>query len=299
MEKHPIATIVNFCTNETRFIQSCLEQALLFSKQVIVSVSTHFFDGTPENRPLLEEIYAAFPECHFVEYPFVPNRIRKNILKSVGAEHFWHCASRLVGMAQLQDEVETILFLDADEIPDGERFQEWLDCSDYRHQTVLKLANYWYFREPIYRAEVLEDSVTFVQRKVVTADLLIHLDERCALYNSLPGPKRRMVTGADGLPLFHHFSWVRTREEMLKKVKSWGHKKDRNWENLVIEEFSGPFKGTDFVHGYRFTSVPAPFQISLEKPSFKPRGKKKVRKMTEEELMDLVALKKTSFWSSL
>jgi hypothetical protein len=45
---------------------------------------------------------------------------------------------------------------------------------------------------------------------------------------------------------------------MLKKVRSWGHKEDRNWEDLVEKEFSQEFSGKDFVHGYEFTKV-APF----------------------------------------
>lgn len=299
MRKHSIATIVNFCTNESRFIKSCLEEALLFSKQVVVSVSSHFFDGTAENRSLLEEIYSAFPECDFVEYPFVPEKIRRSVLKQIGADHFWHCASRLVGLACVREELEHVLFLDADEVADGKRMQQWLDSSDYKQHGVLKLANYWYFREPCYQAETLEDSVALVQKKLLTPDLLIHKDERCALYNSLPGPKRRGVLGLDAAPLFHHFSWVRTQEEMLKKVKSWGHKKDRDWEHLVVQEFSSPFKGTDFVHGYKFRSVPPPFSISLDIPKFVAKGKKRVRQFTKEELHDLVRLKKNSLWSSL
>lgn len=299
MEKHPVATVINFCTNESRFIESCLEQALIFSRQVVVSVSSHFFDGTPENRSLLEKIYAAFPQCYFVEYPFVPKKIRGNILKSVGHEHFWHCASRLVGFHCLKEEIDTVLFLDADEVADGERVQQWLDCSDYQKHRVLKLANYWYFREPCYRAETFEDSIVLIQKKFLTADLLIHPDERCSLYNSLSGPKQRMVTGVDGQPLFHHFSWVRTQEEMLKKVRSWGHKKDRDWESLVAQEFSSPFKGIDFVHGYRFSYVNPPFSISLETPKFQPNGGTNIRRFTEDELSDLIQLKKTSLWRLL
>jgi hypothetical protein len=299
MRKHPIATVINFCTNEARFIQSCLEQALIFSQQVIVPISTHFFDGTLENRACLEEIYRAFPECQFVEYPFAPKKVKRSLLKSVGAEHFWHCVSRIVGFSCVDEEIETILFLDADEVPEGKKFQEWLDGGDYRQYAVLKLANYWYFREPRYRAEKLEDSVILAQKKVLTSDVLIHPNERCALYEMLPHPKRRMVTGVDGLPLVHHFSWVRTQEEMLKKVKSWGHKKDRNWEELVTKEFNAPFQGTDFVHGYPFQEVVSPFPICLEPPSFTPRGKRNVRKFKEEEFSDLIHSKKTSFWRSL
>jgi hypothetical protein len=42
---------------------------------------------------------------------------------------------------------------------------------------------------------------------------------------------------------------------MLKKVSGWGHKGDKDWAALVKEEFSRPFNGTDFVHGYQWDTI--------------------------------------------
>lgn len=293
MKKHPIGTVVNFCTNETRFISACLKAALQFSTQVVVPVASHFFDGTPEKYEILEEIYASFPECLFVEYPFIPDEIPASLFKAVRPESFWHCLSRLIGAWTLDGSIETVLFLDADEVADGGAMVEWLDCSDYEQHTVLKLANYWYFREPIYQAETLEDSIVLVQRKALTPDMLLHNEERNAVYNSLPGPKRRMVLGTSGQPLFHHYSWVRSKEEMLKKVRTWSHRNDRNWEDLVHREFSGPFQGTDFAHGYRFRTVESTLEPA---PLFQTRGEKKVLRLSKREVVDFAKLKKVPFW---
>src|SRR5690606_51952 len=145
-------------------------------------------------------------------------------------------------------------------------FAQWLDCSDYRHHTALKLANYWYFREPTNRAKQFEDTIVLAQRKALDQEILLHQNERDAIYNLLPGPKRRCVTDCDGLPMFHHYSWVRTYDEMLKKVRSWGHKNDRDWSSLVHEEFASPFRGTDFVHGYSYDIVKPSFDIHLNEP---------------------------------
>lgn len=300
MKKHPIATIVNFCSNESRFIQATLEQALSFSIQVIVPVCDHFFDGSPENRSLLEKIYAAFPDCLFVEYPYLPNlfkRLPRKILKRMDSAHFWHSLSRLLAYTYLADEVETVLFIDADEVPEGKRFSEWLDCSDYMHHTALKLSNYWYFREPTNQALKFEDTIVLAQRKALEADILLHKDERDAIYNLLPGPKRRHVSGCDGNPMFHHYSWVRTKEEMLQKVKSWGHKGDRDWVPLVMEEFANPFRGTDFVHGYSYKTVKPHFDIRLDTPQFEGKGTPQVKRMKEEEILRIVKQKK--FWEFL
>lgn len=286
--QHPVATIINFCTNEARYLTPCIEQCRQFSKQVVISVCDHFFDGTAENRGLLESIYAAFPDCLFLEYPYIPKKIPKAMFRQVDPAHFWHSLSRLVGASFLKEEIETILFLDADEIPEAERMKEWLLSSGYLQYTVLKLANYWYFRQPEYQADRWEDSPVLLQRAALSPEILLKTEERQAIYDALLGPKKRMVQGMDGLPLVHHYSWVRTESEMLKKVQSWGHHKDRDWEKLVREEFSRPFSGVDFVHGYRFREVPCPFSLSLEESAFPPRGQKNVYRLSAEELMKLL-----------
>ena len=69
------------------------------------------------------------------------------------------------------------------------------------------------------------------------------------------------MTTYNGLPMLHHYSWVRTKEQMLKKVRTWWHNKDRNWEKSVEEEFSRPFSGKDFVHGYEYKTVENKFNL--------------------------------------
>jgi len=293
MRKQSIAAIVNFCSNESRFIGACLEQAQLFAKQVIVPVCDHFFDGTIENRVLLEQVYRAYPDCLFVEYPFIPAEIPRRIFKEIAPAHFWHSCSRLIGSSFLDESIEGVLFLDADEIPDGAKFAEWLESSDYHHNTVMKMSNYWYFREPGNQAESWEDSVVLVQTRALSPELLLRQEERDALYDMLPGPKRRHVTASNGKPMFHHYSWVRTKEEMLKKVQTWGLKADCNWVDLVNKEFSAPFQGTDFIRGYKYKSVKPLFGLNLDQFTLKPLNKEpRVIRLTHKNVQDLLKFKK-------
>jgi hypothetical protein len=296
MKTYPVAVIINFCTNESLFLKDCIEQSLLFARQVIVPVCDHFFDGKPENRSLLDQIYQSFPGCRFIEYPFVPKQIPKQIFKTVDPSHFWHSLSRLIGCRYLHDEIDTVLFLDADEIPDGNRFAEWLACSDYTLHTILKMANYWYFREARFQAEKWEDSIVLAQKKALTPHLLLHQDEREAMYDSLPHPKRRNVVGVDGRPMFHHYSWVRSEEDMLRKVRAWGHRQDRDWEALVKKEFQRPFQGVDFVHGYRFQTVSPAFDLQCSPAPFLPRTKGDVIKLTSQEVVSAAKSGRMSRW---
>ena len=213
-------------------------------------------------------------------------------MKKADPAHFWHSLSRLIGAQYLDERIENVLFLDADEIPDANRFTEWLGCSDYAGHTVLKLANYWYFRESCSQADRWEDSIVFAQRRALEPHLLLRQEERDAIYDSLPGPKRRMVVGPDGNPMFHHYSWVRTQEEMLKKVQAWGHKKDRDWAALVQQEFASPFRGTDFVHGYNYKTVKPLFDIRFDLPCFEARGEPSVKRLKQKEVLDLLKIKK-------
>jgi len=293
----PIAAIVNFCSNESRFLAACLTEAQKFSRQVIVPVCDHFFDGTPENRLVLEQVYRAFPDCHFVEYPFIPSEIPRHIFQDVAPAHFWHSCSRLVGASVLNDDIESVLFLDADEVAEGDRVAEWLEASDYRQHMVLKLANYWYFREPKYQALSWEDSIVLAQARALTPELILRQEERDALYDELPGPKRRHTTGCDGQPMFHHFSWVRTKDEMMKKVSAWGHKADRDWKQLVEQEFAGGFRGVDFIHGYKYREIAPRFDIRLEAPVFSAGARAPhVTRLTQKGLLDLLKFKKHGLW---
>lgn len=240
---HHIGTIINFSTNEARFLGACIEEAKKFSEQVIVTVCDHFFDGVPENRALLESIYAAHPEVEFVEFPFGPH---------YGPAH-WHNMGRLMGWAHAG--AETLLFLDVDEIMEGEVFSRWLNGFPYRDYEALRLACYWYFREACYRSREWEDTPLLIKRSALSYELLMHTWERAGSFASVKGAKARRVLSLDGLPMCHHYSWVRTKEQMLRKVRSWGHRDECDWESLVEKEFSQPFSGRDFVYGYDLEEV--------------------------------------------
>jgi len=64
------------------------------------------------------------------------------------------------------------------------------------------------------------------------------------------------VRGLDGEVMFDHFSWVRSREVMVKKVMNWGHREDRDWLSLVNKAFDSDILTTpDFVHGYEYDII--------------------------------------------
>ena len=95
--------------------------------------------------------------------------------------------------------------------------------------------------------------------------------------------------------MIHHYSWVRTKDEMLKKINSWGHKGDRNWIELVESEFSQDFKGVDFIHGYRYQTVPSAFDIQFsEFPSNPSVSKANLIQLERKDILKILQFKNKS-----
>jgi hypothetical protein len=301
---HSLATVINFCSNDWRFLSACVESARRFSQQIIISVCDHFFNGEPENYALLEHFYKLMPDCLFLEFHF-DNENPYGRAAPIAAEdldgvHHWHNTGRLIPYYFLESEVESVLYLDADEIIDADRFQTWLDGFDHRSYSGLRLASYWYFREARYQATAQADISLLVKRSVLSPDAILDPDERMGLYCQLSGEKKMDVLGLDGRPLVHHYSWVRTKEEMLKKTRTWGHHWERDWTRLIDEEYAKGFTGKDFARGFEYVEI-EPFWNPLEQqiPELDPIDLEKhienvksfynVRRITPEEIfrMDL------------
>jgi hypothetical protein len=162
-----------------------------------------------------------------------------------------------------------VLFLDSDEIVDGDRFASWLERQDLSSAVAWSLAAYWYFREACFRATRWDDISLLVRREALMAELLWHRDERAGILIALKGKKHYGVRGEE--PFVHHYSWVRTKEELLCKFSTWSHHWERDWAQLVQKEFAHPFQGTDFIRGYTYEShVPIFDPLQVIVPKFPP-----------------------------
>lgn len=244
MKVNKIAVVISYCSNDSRFIEKCLNQALLVSDNIVVPVSDHFFGGDPEDIESIKVLASKYPQVNFSIFKWHPEK----------SPRYWHNMSRILGNSLISDEYEWILFLDADEILEPELFNKFVNSSTFESYDTYKLGCYWYFREPIYQSKSFEASPVLVRKRLININPDDTHCEREQIFEYLNVPKQFLVL-QDDKALVHHFSWVRTKEEMLNKVKNWGHTKDINWIDLVEEEFSRPFNGTDFVHGYNYNIV--------------------------------------------
>lgn len=246
-----ITSIINYCTNDYMLLKPCIDGVLPFSNKVIVVYCDHFLDGTPENAELIKKSVAENPNAEFLEFQYDPTQ----------SSRWHHNACRKIGFINAPQDTEYFMLLDVDEIIEPNKFIIWWDSQKNNLLDSYRLSCYWYFRDFKYRCKNIEEAIAIVKRGPLTEnDLLIfHQEERKALFWCLPENRRMDKCNLNGIPFSHHYSWVRSREGMIRKVQSWGHNKDLNWVPLVEKEFEQPFRGKDVVFGDREYEIVEPY----------------------------------------
>jgi len=259
------STVILFSKLDDPFIDACIDGVLPASNKTVLVAYDRLVGGEIQteslerilqrNRhkhieykilPLVYEIAQVFP----VDPKIITNyRIFLNIIRKIGFD-------------LVKGSAEFTLFIDGDEIAEPQKLLQWKNTCRTKANS-LSFANYFYFREPIYRAERIEYSPIMVRNENLEAlcdkDLLRFINMPHERKNYQISPIERVEE-----VLFHHYSWVRTKEQMLEKVENWTHHGQRNWRELVNKEFARDFNGTDFVHGYKYIQVPNQFNITLE-----------------------------------
>lgn len=285
------ATIISYCTNDFRFIDRCIQEARLFSSQIIVAVCDHFFDGTPENRLLLAHTYAAHPDCTFVEFSYLPHRIysRFHAVSPQDEEWaiYWAATTRYVGWHFLKPEIEWVYFLDSDEVVEGKEFAEWLEQGSHLQAEAHRFATYLYALRAIQRAKKITNATLLVKRETLAPLTLFNPLERIGAYQVHPGPKGERRVSLKGMPMVHHYSWVRTQEECLQKTRTWGHRHDQDWPKLIEETFQGTAKQL-FDLDLEFEEIEAPYfdplSVSLPKKPVESASFPHVYKIDDKQL---------------
>jgi hypothetical protein len=245
-----------YSTNEFRFLEANLKQLSKISDEIIITICSHFYSGEPENKELLQksfDIISNYDKCIIKLFKWENSNIKPR---------YYHNLSRKLGTDIAKN--KWLFFVDADEIVD-DNFKDWFETvKNTDNAYVLTCA--WYFRDPRYKAKSRETDSLLILKKDCHWDLDNEL-ERSQLYQKLweenrifHGDKSPLL-GLDGEVLSHHYSWVRSKEEMLRKVRNWGHKDDKNWHELVEQEFNRDFNGTDFIHNYEYEIVENKFEI--------------------------------------
>lgn len=229
-----IAAVINYCTNDYRFLSKTIQETSRFAHEILVPVCDHFFDGSPENRELLERSYRENPHVTFIEFAFdVKQLYTPYVTRSPSDEDWtalWHSTGRYLAFLYAKKEVEYYLFLDADEIIEGSRFQEWIETGDWKKPDAMWFNSYCYGFSASKRAPHLQMTALLAKKEALSPLKIFNSRERFGIFAAIPGPRSLQIMGSDGHPMFHHYSWVRPHNECLKKVETWGKKHICDWK---------------------------------------------------------------------
>lgn len=254
-KRNEFATIINFSSLDESFIDACIDNVTDVSAKVIIIGFNKLFDGKDDLAGMQKIIERnRHKNVEFIVKDLPPKTFESNAV--------YHNITRVFGFEYVKDIAPYVLFIDGDEVAEKHLLQNWKESFAGDIKTT-RFFNYWYFREPVYQSESLEYSPVLFDTNFLKFLLEFNYDD---IYRQ-PFDRNFYEFTADRVSpaIFHHFSWVRTKQEMLDKVKNWGHKNDRNWTELVEEEFTHEFTGQDFVHGYKYKTVENMFNIHLPK----------------------------------
>ena len=260
-----VGVIVNYCSNDKPFIRAVLEQCLSFTEHIVVVYGSHLYDGTPEDTDeYLDFFNRKFPQVKFVKYQVDLNQ--KNLKGVVRRPTAYYCnLARYLGVEALKNEVDWFFFIDADEVPEGENVNMWLSQTQLNENIMYKVANYWYFKLPIFQAATWEDSIVLAHKKFLNENTIFHDNERDGIIQTAGAQDvKRMVLGAHEKPLFHHFSWVRSKQGIATKLRTNTHRddilKNVNIQAMVDHIFQND-EVNDCIHGYSYNRVNNIFNI--------------------------------------
>lgn len=239
-----VSVVISYCNNDFAFLEDNIKQVKKFSNDIIVCYCEHSLNGKLENVTVIDEMK--------VIVGFYGGKLNKITLDEHKSARWHHNEMRYSGSTLAINNY--VLFLDADEILEGDLFKEYIETNEYKNYDVVAFKCYWYFRERKYRAKATEQAGTLCNKSIINQSYIFSEAERWEFKNR-PNLRVKENVTYNGNILCHHYSWVRTKEQMINKVMSWGHKNDKDWLSLIEKEFTHDFNGTDFVHHYSYQTV--------------------------------------------
>lgn len=268
--------VVNYCSNEKEFIDKLLNQLSRITTNIAICYADKLYDGTPEDTSFIEDTIKAkymHINLNLVKYNVDPTINLYNMPGVVNRPTtYWPNLARCKGSKSLCKECEFLFFIDADEIPEADTFISLLSENKLEKDYVYQFANYWYFKSPCNQATTYEDSIVCIHTYYLQNDdsLFFHDNERHGLVDLVLEKKglkhMRMVVGIDRKPIFHHFSWVRSKEGIATKLRTWTHRddifKNANIDHIIAEIYKDD-NVNDIVHHYQYNHVENIFDIMI------------------------------------
>ena len=244
-----IGAVVLYSTNDYDYFNLCINNLLDCGiSSIVVVTCSRMWNGDEENQELMEQsikLYADNPKVEFIKIPWVPD-MKPFYFENIGRE---------MGVSFIQNKCDFVLLIDTDEIIDPYTFSIWLNTYDISRYKAIGLKQYFYMKSAIYRAKTCDDyNVVLFNTKYANKKRygnarrrFLNYDNKISRWLTKLGVHPKYKLQKDDLIFIHHYSWVKTKEQLLKKVNNWGHREDRkDWASVVNNiidknEFEGEY----------------------------------------------------------
>ena len=257
---HNIGCVILSSSDDFMFLEAGIAQIAPIMRHVVIALGTKLWNGEAEDKnkciEMKDKLGRLYTNVSCITYNVPDDKIQR-LADCVSDEMYWEGHARyLATRVKKIQQCDYVMYLDSDEVVDGSELLSWLNTGVYLRYDAMKLRNYWYWRDVKFRAKnYYEDSVVLAKLSACDIRYLFHNMGRHGIYEMCKGSKARDLSGLNG-PMIHHYSWVRTHEQMLRKVANWGHRNDRiDWSQLVNDEFAREFNGTDFLKSLSYDVV--------------------------------------------
>lgn len=237
-----VSTIIQYSSQDAPFIGKCILECKKFSRETAVITFDRQFDGQPEPT-----YYHHNPEVKIYRYELPEQGIDA-----------WQAHSIARNINHVSNNCDYVLLLDADEIPDGNSFSQFINSIGSKSKTY-KMANFVYYKDPTYRAIAIQDSIMLVDRRTPYNPFCNLERDRDRFVDK---DTIRQMTHKDRV-MFHHYSWAKPRKTIEQKIKTWGHKNDRDWNEILRTWDNFNENSIDPVWGYEYVKVDNTFNIKL------------------------------------
>ena len=264
-----IGAVVNYCSLDADTVEHVINKLIPVCDEIVVSFTDHLFSGAEEPMNKIHNIqrnYSTMPKVTFVmfEYDSSVPIVSTDPALLHRAMPINHNRQRYFGYKALSSNIEYVLFLDGDEVIDTARFDSWLKA-ETPGPVVYRFASYLYYLSSYLRAiTTVESAGNLVRKKeldTLSEGFMLNLwMERNGIADWFGA--KQYVKGLDGVPMVHHYSFVRSYEAQLTKVQAWAHRGDKgwNWVKTVEDVFTSDTE-KEFWHGYKCEFLSTPYVV--------------------------------------
>src|ERR1700748_1145556 len=250
-----ITTIINMCSGDRNFIIEHIEAIKDISDEIRIPYSTHLYSGLPDDMEKMQLVKNACSKYNikFIEFGEVKTSpLGQNTARWIGSQDL---------------KTDYVLYMDADELFEKEKINNWINNFNYNDYDAINFQIHFYSMNSKHRACLNEEETKhyignrdggtlfargekagmLVKTNLITYQRIMHgvASERWSfIADPTVNTKLEHVLALDGSIMLHHYAYVRSKDEMKRKILGSFHINDKpwtKWTELIDDNFDPNF----------------------------------------------------------